>query len=154
MNTCFCSDSPASGTYAVTLDWPVGWGDLDSFGHVNNAHYFRYFEHARIRYFETVGVLDHMQATGVGPILARTDCRFRRAVTYPDSIVLGARVASVSDDRFSMHYRVESERQGEVVAYGTGEIVMFNYERQTKAKVPAELLAAITRLESAGTVTG
>ena len=50
MNTCFCSDSPASGTYAVTLDWPVGWGDLDSFGHVNNAHYFRYFEHARIRY--------------------------------------------------------------------------------------------------------
>ena len=34
----------------------VHWGDMDAFGHVNNAKYFTYCESARISYFEAIGL--------------------------------------------------------------------------------------------------
>ena len=148
----FFSESPADGAYAVTLLWPVAWGDLDAFGHVNNTQYFRYFEHVRIQYFREAGVLQHMSETNVGPILARTDCRFRIPTTYPDTLTLAARVASVNDDRFVMHYRVTSQQRSHTVAYGSGEIVMFDYTRNKKAAVPETIYAAMERIESTNSV--
>ncbi len=38
------------------LDWPVQWGDQDMFGHVNNMVYFRWFESARIKFLEQLGL--------------------------------------------------------------------------------------------------
>ena len=42
-------------TFPVVSKIPVLWGDMDSFQHVNNVIYFRYFESARIQYFDTLG---------------------------------------------------------------------------------------------------
>ncbi|MDB5949239.1 MAG: acyl-CoA thioesterase, partial [Massilia sp.] len=33
---------------------PIRWGDMDAMGHVNNTVYFRYFEQARISWFDEV----------------------------------------------------------------------------------------------------
>ena len=46
--------------WPVTIELPVQWGELDSFGHVNNVVFLRWFESARIAYFERCGVLDGM----------------------------------------------------------------------------------------------
>ena len=48
--------------YPVIVDDIVRWGDMDAFGHVNNTVYFRYFEQARIGYFEQVQAMEYMQA--------------------------------------------------------------------------------------------
>lgn len=37
---------------AVVIERPVIWGAMDAYQHVNNTVYFRYFEDARIEYFE------------------------------------------------------------------------------------------------------
>ena len=42
--------------YPVVLSQDIIWGDMDAFGHVNNTVYFRYFEDARIAYFDQIGV--------------------------------------------------------------------------------------------------
>lgn len=34
---------------------PIRWGDMDVMGHVNNAMYFRYFEIARIAWWDKIG---------------------------------------------------------------------------------------------------
>src|SRR4051812_27249954 len=56
----------------VTVEIPVAWGDMDAFGHVNNTVYFRWFESARIAYFEKIGLNERMKRDKKGPILART----------------------------------------------------------------------------------
>ena len=33
----------------VTAELIMRWGDMDAYGHLNNAVYFRYFEEIRIR---------------------------------------------------------------------------------------------------------
>src|SRR3954471_15800249 len=110
--------------YAVVIETPVAWGEMDSLGHVNNIVYFRYFESARMAYFGEVNFWGHMEETGVGPILASTQCRFRLPLEYPDTVSIGARTRDIGEDRFMMEYVVVSHRHGKVAAEGSGLIVV------------------------------
>mgnify|MGYP006284439147 FL=1 len=62
--------------YPVVIELPILWGHMDAFQHVNNIMFFRFFESARIAYFERIGFLDTMERTGIGPILASTRCKY------------------------------------------------------------------------------
>lgn len=145
------SDALLAG-WPVVFECPVTWGDMDAFGHVNNTVYFRYFEHARIAYFDRVGFGKYMQTQGVGPILARTSCVFRKALTHPDRVRIGTRVRieDMGDDRFTMLYRVVSEVHGAVAAEGEGRIIVLNYRNQTKVALPEDVRAAMIQLEEPG----
>lgn len=133
--------------YPVTFSLPVQWGDMDAFQHVNNTVYFRWFESARIAYFREAGVLAAMEATGAGPILRNTDCRFRIPLEYPDDLTVGARVTALGEDRFTMGYAVYSHGHGKLAAEGEGEIVWFDYRAKAKAPVHPDVVAKIRELE-------
>ena len=122
--------------FPVTYETPVAWGEMDAFNHVNNVVYFKYFESARIAYFEQVGFAEHMRTTGVGPILASTSCRFKRPLRHPDRVTVGARVAELRADRFTMIYRVVSHELAAVAADGEGLIVSYDYNAASKTPVP------------------
>src|SRR4051812_1913080 len=90
---------PLLADFPVVVVQDVAWGDMDAYQHVNNVVYFRYFENARLEYLRRLGWSDLKEATGLGPILAATQARFRRALTYPDAIAVGARAERVEEDR-------------------------------------------------------
>lgn len=133
--------------FPVIIQTSVAWGEMDAFQHVNNIVYFRYFESARMAYFERVGFADPEQNDGVGPILAQTHCRYRRALTYPDVISIAARITEIKSDRFSMALCVFSHRVQKIAAEGTAEIVAFNYRENKKAALPAQVWKNIAKLE-------
>lgn len=133
--------------FPVTVDIPVAWGEMDAYQHVNNTVYFRYFETARIAYFQQVGLVPGGYE-GVGPILASTQCRYRVPLTYPDTVTVASRVSQVDRDRFTMQYRVVSHHLGRVAAEGEGVIVTYRYAEARKADMPAELRARIEALEA------
>jgi acyl-CoA thioester hydrolase len=130
--------------FPVVAAMPIAWGEMDAFGHVNNVVYFRYFENARIEYLRRIGFDD---ARHVGPILASTSCRFRRPLTYPDMLQVGVRSTEVGADRFTIEYRLVSERHGEVAAEGAGVVVSYDYQNARKAPLPPEVRQAIEELE-------
>ena len=132
----------------VVIETPVAWGEMDAFRHLNNTAYFRYFESAGISYFERLNLLQYMEATGVGPILASTSCKFKIPLTYPDKVSVGARGSKIEDDRFTMEYYVVSHKHRKVAAEGVGLIVTFNYKESKKAAVPIELKQLIEELEA------
>ena len=132
----------------VVIETPIAWGQMDAFRHLNNTAYFRFFESGRIAYFERLNLLEYMEETGVGPILAATNCRFKIPLTYPDRVSIGTRVPEVQDDRFTMEYYVVSHKHQKVAAEGSGLIVCFNYKENKKTAVPAELKKRIEELES------
>ena len=135
----------------VIIETPVAWGEMDAFRHLNNTTYFRYFESGRIAYFERLNLLEYMEATGVGPILAATSCRFKIPLTYPDTVSIGTRVSEIEGDRFMMQYFVVSHRYQKIAAEGDGLIVCFNYNENKKAPLPAELIKRIEDLEASKT---
>ena len=132
----------------VVIEIPIAWGEMDAFRHLNNTVYLRYFESARIAYFEKLNFFEYMEATGVGPILASTSCKFRIPLTYPDRVSVGTRVSRIEDDRFTMEYHVVSHKHRKVAAEGDGLIVCFDYRENKKAAVPGELRRRIEKLEA------
>ncbi len=134
--------------FPVVVEFPLAWGDMDAFGHVNNVNYFRYFENARIAYAGRVQLHEHKDETGIGPILASTSCRYRHPLVYPDTLRVGARVVDMEDDRFVMRYAVVSAKLGKVAAEGDGVIVMYDYRRSVKAAIPEIIRKRILELEN------
>ena len=133
--------------YPVVIEIPVQWGEMDAFQHVNNVVYFRYFENARIAYFDKLDVIEFMKSTWIGPILAATSCRFKAPLTYPDKVLVGAKVTNIEGDRFTMNYLVVSTRLKKVAAEGDGLIVAFNYHENKKAIISDELRQRIIDVE-------
>jgi acyl-CoA thioester hydrolase len=136
--------------FPVVVIAPVAWGEMDAFQHVNNSVYFRYFESARIAYFERLQFMELMQTTGVGPILASTQCRFRIPLTYPDMVRVGAKISDIADDRFVMRYTVVSQRLQKIAAEGEGVIVSFNYRENQKTLLPDVIRQRIAAIEATG----
>lgn len=126
-------------TYPVVIEIPVAWGEMDAFGHVNNAVYFRYFETARSVYFEQSGMFQLMKETGEGPILAAINCRFKVPVVYPDKLLVGVRVVLVEDDRYTINHRVVSTQHNRVAAEGDGLIVNYDYRAGKKMRLSAAM---------------
>ncbi|MFY0539166.1 acyl-CoA thioesterase [Nannocystis pusilla] len=134
--------------FPVIRRWPVAWGDQDTFAHVNNVVYFRWFESVRIAFFEEIGWTRGGHTGGVGPILASTSCSFKIPLTYPDTVILAAKAEDIGDDRFTMRYRIVSERLDRVAAEGEGRIVSFDYDAGKKAPLPPEIRAALLALSA------
>ena len=83
----------------------------------------------------------------IGPILAATQARFRRPLTYPDTISIGARITDIGTDRFQIAHLIVSHEQGAVTTEGQGTIVTFHYVRGEKVPIPDELRRRIAELE-------
>lgn len=142
------TDTPeALADFRLVVAWPVQWGDQDAYGHLNNTIYFRYFETARIKYLERIGVADLFERERIGPILASIRCDFRRQVKYPDTMLIGTRATRIGRSSIGIEHRMVSEQNGQLVAEGDSTLVVFDYNTQSSHPVPAEVRAAIETLE-------
>jgi acyl-CoA thioester hydrolase len=133
--------------YPIIYETDVVWGDMDAFQHVNNVVYFRYFESARVHYFEHTALMAEMKDTGLGPIVHSQSCRYRFPLAFPDHIQVGIRIPGLGEDRFPMRYKLVSAKNQVVAAEGETLVVMFDYGRNQKALLPASIRAAIARVE-------
>ena len=135
-------------TFPVIVTQAILWGEMDSYQHVNNVAYFRYFENGRLEYVRRAGWFEIEQATGIGPILASTSARFRRALTYPDTIHIGTRLLEMKADRFTVEHRIVSEALDDVATEGQGLVVAFHYASGKKMPLPDDLKERIRVLEA------
>jgi acyl-CoA thioester hydrolase len=138
-------DSKLAG-FAVTISQPVQWGEQDGLGHVNNLHFIRWFESARIAYLLKCGV--EITNSGVGPILAAVSCNFRKQVTYPDLLIVGARVTRIGRSSMAIEHQLWSEQLQTVAAEGDSTVVMFDYQNQKSFEISKELRSRIEAIEN------
>jgi acyl-CoA thioester hydrolase len=138
---------PLLAEFPVVLTLPVQWGEMDAYGHVNNAVLFRYFESARVVYLERCGFVESMERDRIGAILHSTACRFRLPLCYPDTVEVGGRATEVASDGFTMEYRVVSLAKQAIVAEGQGVVVSYDYARGRKARLPEAIQRKVAILE-------
>lgn len=62
---------------------PMRWGDMDAYGHVNNATFVTYLEQARVNAFESrPNDRRGAQLLGTGIVVVEHAIRYRRQVTF------------------------------------------------------------------------
>ena len=120
-----------------TVQIPIRWNDIDSFGHVNNAVYFTYMEIVR---FDWVSALVGALPEGEAPVVVTTACTFLRQLTFPGTVELT--VFAGPPGRSSVETRYEFRRVGEpdtLYAEGTAKLVWVNLQAQKSVPLPASL---------------
>ncbi len=138
---------PSDARWPVVVDIPVAWGEMDAYGHVNNAVYLRWLETARIAYFIETGVTERMDSDGIGPILARISVDFRLALSYPDTVRVGTTVSRLGSASFDMHYGLTSSvHGGKQVAESQAVVVMVDYRTGKSVSLWDELRERIRRV--------
>ena len=121
---------------------------MDAFQHVSNIVYFRWFQEARVEYMTRLGWFEMHTSLGYGPIVASTQARYRRPLSFPDNIWTGVHVLELGKDRMTFEHKIYSERWGEeLVAEGQAVIVGFDYSKGAKSELPDVLRAKIEAME-------
>jgi acyl-CoA thioester hydrolase len=133
--------------FNISVDIPIAWGDMDAFNHVNNTRFFRYFETARIKYFEKAGFIETMEKHSIGPILANISAKFIKPLFYPDTVTVGTRVTSIEPTEFIMEYIIESKSKG-IAALGESKIVVYDYKSSKRAALPDAVRNKIREIDS------
>jgi len=139
---------PELALFPVVIELDVAWGEMDAYAHVNNVVYFRYFENARIVYLDRIGWMASKLESGLGPILASTSARYRKPVSYPDHLLVGARISDIQTDRVTFDYRLVSTKLNAVACEGQAVVVSYDYRADQKTAIPEAVRQAIEELEA------
>jgi acyl-CoA thioester hydrolase len=131
--------------WPVSVHREVEWSDMDTFNHVNNVSYLRWFEIVRIEHARRLGL--PVVPAEVGLILAEVNCRYLLPLTFPDNVELATRTVSLGNTSWNVEYRVVSKQHKAAAALGTGRLVFFDYTKSQKVSIPQHVRQKISELE-------
>jgi acyl-CoA thioester hydrolase len=119
--------------FRFTTQLEVRYSDLDPQGHLNNAKYFTFMEHGRLKYCLEVGLLDPTSGfLGAGQIVAEATCTFKRPARLGELVDIDVRIASIGNKSAVMEYQLRVAN--EVIA--TGRTVQVAYDYDTGQTIP------------------
>ncbi|KAI0075340.1 Thioesterase/thiol ester dehydrase-isomerase [Panus rudis PR-1116 ss-1] len=130
---------------------PVVWGDHDSFQHVNNVRYVRFFESGRIKWMvslgEEIGGPEKAQAMlkgkGVSLILKSISLNYKRPVTYPDTLLIAHKPHRLPKTHMHVFAVAYSYAQRSIVTESDSVLVWYDYDRLVKCDPGVEVRAVI-----------
>ena len=135
------SARPAPGTradYTVFRPVTTRWMDNDVLGHVNNVHYYSYFDSAVCAVMIRLGMLNLRGVTKGGAslvvLMAESGCRFHKEVAFPDELTAGLRVARLGTS--SIRWEIAVFREDDQVASAEGFMVHVCADVATHRPVP------------------
>ncbi|MDW3711432.1 MULTISPECIES: acyl-CoA thioesterase [unclassified Pseudomonas] len=119
---------------------PVRWGDMDSYGHVNNTLYIQYLEEARVAWFERHGI--PMSNVEQGPVVLQTLHTYLRPVVHPATVVVELFAGQVGTSSLVVEHRLSTEEDPQST-YGEGycKLVWVDHASNRPVPVPAALRA-------------
>lgn len=118
--------------YPHYLAIPTRWQDNDAYGHVNNVVYLSFADTVANRFLLDAG-LDYQNGPVIG-LIAENGCRYHRAITYPEPVDAGLRVAHLG--RSSVRYEVGLFVPGEDEARAEVFIIHVWVDRATNKSAP------------------
>lgn len=112
---------------------PTRWMDNDIYGHVNNVHYYSYFDTAVNQLLIERGVLDIHQGEVVG-FVVETACRYFNPISFPDQVHAGIRVEHIGNS--SVRYGVGLFRNDEARLAAAGHFTHVYVNRTDGKSMP------------------
>lgn len=125
----------------------VRYGDLDPQGHVNNARFVTYLEHARVAYIQELGLWDGQSFLDVGFILARLEIDFQAPILITDPVQVGVRVSRLGGKSLDMIYQMENPENDTVYAEALTVLVSYEYREHQTRELPEEWREAVAAFE-------
>jgi acyl-CoA thioester hydrolase len=139
---------PRRAGYAWFHAVTTRWMDNDVYGHINNAHYYSFFDTAINAYLIAEGGLDIRRGPAVGFVVSSA-CDYFGPVAFPAPLEVGIRVDRVGNS--SVHYGVALFAAGDDAARAAGKMVHVFVDRDTSraTAIPSPVRRALERIAAA-----
>ncbi len=102
----------------------VLWGEMDAFNHINNVIYFRYFETARVEFFNRTNLWQTYFDENIRIVVGKLECNYIREITHPAEIEISVGIKKIGNSSLTVHHIVKCN--GTIAAHGEGIIVATN----------------------------
>ncbi|GAB2903634.1 acyl-CoA thioesterase [Microbulbifer echini] len=137
------SEAPRNLLHQETL--AVRWGDMDAFGHINNATYFSYFEQCRCSWLASIyssGALSSNQ--GDGPVLLNASANFHLPLVFPANITVSMYGGTPGRSSFNSYYEIrDADNTDKVYTTGEAKIVWVDQQAGKSMPVPDDIRALL-----------
>lgn len=138
--------APVRSDYQFFERITLRYADNDANGHVNNAHYYSFFDTAVEGYLRNYDLRESLSAMARTLVVA-SSCRYYREVAFPGFIDLGIRVDRIGNS--SINYDVAiftDDGNPDAAAQGTFTIVCASRETGRPISVPEVFRQHIAQL--------
>jgi acyl-CoA thioester hydrolase len=109
------------------------WGDMDAYGHVNNAAFFTYLEECRVRWLH--GLDPNWSSGAVGPVIAHVELGFLLQLHWPSALRIELHVEKIGTSSMHVRHRLIDERDAERV-YAQAKVVLVWIDRASGKPTP------------------
>lgn len=105
---------------------PLRWGDMDTYGHVNNVMFVRYLEEARVDLFDRLGRDEPWDMLDTGCLVHRHAITYRAPLAHQTAPVpIDVWVTRVGAAAFDLAYEIHD---GDGTVYATAETTLVPYD--------------------------
>jgi acyl-CoA thioester hydrolase len=89
----------------------IAWGDMDAFGHVNNARYFAYFEMARVSWLRTFVDIqgNSFGSNTTGPVIKSANIEYLKPIVFPATINICLTTSNIRRSGFTIEYTIKQD---------------------------------------------
>jgi len=130
-----------------TSRFPIRWGDMDAYNHVNNTVYFRYMEQARIEWLESQN--HKLSPTDTSLVIVNASCTFHVPMTYPGSVEVRMFAGKPGRSSIPTYYELRIEGNDLLYADGAAKIVWTDPVTGKSAPIPEPVRHFIDQPEGA-----
>ena len=117
-------------TIQFTDSFPIRWGDMDAFGHVNNTEYFRYMEQARVNWL-FIDKREVFISKNSSFVVINANCTFFKPIVFPATLIIDSWASDVGTSSVILHHKIRTIEQPDTVfAQGYAKLVCINLETQ------------------------
>lgn len=136
----------ARSAYPFGIEIPTRWMDNDVYGHVNNVHYYSFFDTVIAHYLIEEGGLN-MASDAVVGFAVESQCQYRRAIQFPDVVEARLRIGKIGNSsvRYEIGIFTASHAEPAAVGYFVHVFVDRTNDNQP-TPVPEKIRAALMRL--------
>ena len=133
------------GDYRWFLPITTRWMDNDIYGHVNNVHYYGYFDTVANTFLIEQGGLDIHGGDTIGYIV-NSQCSYRAPIAFPERIEGGFRVNRLGNS--SVEYGIAIFKAGEdsACAHGTFTHVFVDRETEKPVAIAGKMREALSAM--------
>ena len=117
--------------------------ELDSYGHVNNAVYLQYLEHARWVFMKDQGLLERIYADGLFLVVVETQIRYLRETSIFDELVVETALEDVKP-YLAFRQKILNDKTGLTVARATIKTIFVD-GRRIPVDIPEYILSMIQK---------
>lgn len=127
----------------------VRFHEVDMLGVCNNAVYINFFEHARLEYVKSAGLIPEGGIFSDGKLffVVRNEINYRDHARYDDELEVYSKISYIKNSSFGFDHLIVKKKTGQIIVDGKGVVVFVDPKTRKSTSLPDELISKVKLID-------